>query len=328
MNKVLRVGIVGTGYAARLRAFAFAQDPRSQVVVVAGQDGDRTQGIAQAHRAEAMADWRQVAEREDVDLVVVATINALHAPIVRAALEAGKPVVVEYPLALSYAEGQSLLSLAQTQGVMLHVEHIEQLGGLHQAFLAYLPRVGRVEGVHYTTLAAKTPPPRRWSYHLPSLGFPLIAALSRIHRLTHALGPVAQVSCQGQLWPSEAKDYFTSCYYEAQLEFVSGVRGEVTYGKGEVITQDERRLWVVGDRGELRFEGERGELRSADGSEAIAVTPRRGLFALDTAMVLGHLLEGSRLYVSPKESLYALRVAEAAQESVRLGRAVEVGIGV
>ena len=58
-----------------------------------------------------------------VDLVVLATPNALHAPQARAALEAGKAVVVDKPFALSLAEARELAACAEARDLLLSVFH-------------------------------------------------------------------------------------------------------------------------------------------------------------------------------------------------------------
>ncbi|MDB9457758.1 Gfo/Idh/MocA family oxidoreductase, partial [Dolichospermum circinale CS-545/17] len=87
----LRVGLVGTGYAAKLRAEALRQDPRSDLIAIAGNP-QRTTILAQEYAIEAMSSWQQLVEREDLDLVVLCTINQDHGKIARAALERGKHV--------------------------------------------------------------------------------------------------------------------------------------------------------------------------------------------------------------------------------------------
>ena len=65
----------------------------------------------------------------DVDLVVIATPNALHEPLARAALEAGKHVLVDKPLALSTRGIDSLVALARRQGRQLEVFHNRRRDG-------------------------------------------------------------------------------------------------------------------------------------------------------------------------------------------------------
>jgi biliverdin reductase len=54
---------------------------------------------------------------------------------------------------------------------------------------------------------------------------------------------------------------------------------------------------------------------------------RRGLFAQDTQQVLDALTTGAPLYVTPHDSLYALRVGAAAQQAAATGQAIAVGNG-
>jgi biliverdin reductase len=72
---VVKVGLVGTGYAAKRRAEAFQNDARSQLVAVAGHTPDKTQAFAQSYSAEASPSWSELIARSDLDLIVVANVN-------------------------------------------------------------------------------------------------------------------------------------------------------------------------------------------------------------------------------------------------------------
>ncbi|HBY77829.1 MAG TPA: glycosyl transferase family 2, partial [Cyanobacteria bacterium UBA11148] len=133
MTDIIRAGIIGTGYAATQRALTLQVDERSQLVVFSGHTPEKTQEFAQLHETIAVESWQQIVEHPDVDLVFICTINRDHGAIARAALEVGKHIVLEYPISLDPQEAESLIALAQTKGKLLHVEHIELLGGLHQA---------------------------------------------------------------------------------------------------------------------------------------------------------------------------------------------------
>lgn len=89
-----------------------------------------------------------------------------------------------------------------------------------------------------------------------------------------------------------------------------------------MLWQAERKFEVHGEQGGLIFEGDQGQLVQTDGTTPIEVGSRRGLFAKDTGMVIDHLTKGTPLYVSPTESLYALKVADAARRSAETGQTV------
>jgi biliverdin reductase len=320
-----QVGLVGTGYAAKARAATLATDERSRLVAVTGHDPTRRQEFAEEFSVEAISNWRDLVQRSDLDLVIISTINRDHGAIARAALEAGKHVVVEYPLALGVAEATELVSLAQQQQRLLHVEHIELLSGIHLAAQAALSEIGNPFYVRYANLNPQRPAPPKWTYDSELFGFPLIGALSRIHRLTDLFGPVKTVYCQARFWgQSGLPSPYTACLCSAQLRFASGLIADLSYGKGDALWQAERTLTIHGEQGAIAIDGSEGTLILDGETRALDMGSRRGLFAKDTAMVLDHLLHQAPLYVNVESSLYALKVAEAAQQSAHQGRVIEV----
>jgi biliverdin reductase len=320
----LQVGLVGTGYAAKKRAEAIQTDDRARLVAVTGNTPERTAAFSQNYGVSSIDSWLQLVNSPDLDLVIICTINREHGAIARAALEADKHVIVEYPLALNPAEAESLIALAKTKNKLLHVEHIELLGGLHQAIRQNLPEIGDVFYARYITVSPQHPAPRRWTYNYSLYGFPLTAALSRLHRFTDLFGNVASVSCRSRFWDAPEQGYYTACLCNAQLRFNNGLIGEVTYGKGETFWQGYRTFELHGERGTMIFEGEKGTLIRGEEKRAIEVGTRRGLFAKDTAMVFDRLLLNKPLYVSPESSCYALAVAEAARKSAEMGQNEQV----
>ncbi|MEL6163714.1 MAG: Gfo/Idh/MocA family oxidoreductase, partial [Cyanobacteria bacterium J06628_3] len=123
----MRVGLVGTGYAAKLRAQALLSDERTDLVAVVGNEPLKAEAFARDFQCELFGSSQQLIEQEDIDLVIVSNVNSEHGTVVRAALEANKHVVVEYPLALDLAEASELIGLAKSKNKLLHVEHIELL---------------------------------------------------------------------------------------------------------------------------------------------------------------------------------------------------------
>lgn len=320
---MIRVGIVGTGYAAKIRVQAFGDDRRSRAIKVAGRSAERTELFAQEHGLEAVEDWRSLVGDDDIDLVVVATVSCLHGDVVQAALTADKDVVVEYPLSLDAGQAEALVAIAKEKRRLLHVEHIELLGGLHQAMKVHLPRIGTPSYVNYRTINVVRSAPLKWTYRFDLFGFPFCAALSRVHRLTQLFGGVKAVDCCTRTIQNQAdSNYFSSVLSSARLQFKSGLVAEVTYGKGEGFWIGRRDVEVQGQSGALLFERNEGTLTTEAGVESIAVAPRKGLFVKDTQGVLDYLTEGTPLYVRPEDSLYALRVGDA------LRRASEDGKGV
>ncbi len=314
VSQPLRVGLVGTGYAAKMRATALKADPRSQLVAIAGRTPASTIALSQEFDITVSASWMDLVERPDLDLIMICTVNRDHGQIARHALEQGKHVVVEYPLSLDPQEAEALIILAQKHNKLLHVEHIELLGGLHNAIKASLERIGQVFHVRYVTINPQHPAPAKWTYQPSLFGFPMTGALSRLHRFTDLFGTVKTVNCRAQYWEIEP-DLYKACFCHAQLTFNHNILGESIYGKGEVFWQSDNTFTLYGEQGTLIFTPEQGQLILHDRIETIEVGSRRGLFIKDTEMVLDYLYQGTPLYISPEASLYTLKVAEAARLS-------------
>jgi biliverdin reductase len=320
----VKVGLVGTGFVAKLRAEALQSDARATLCAVVGHSPEKTQAFAQPHQAEVLSSWVDLVHRPDLDLIIISTINRDHGAIAQAALTAGKHVVVEYPLALDVGEAEKIVALARSRNLMLHIEHLELLGGVHQAFKAALPQIGSVGYARYATITPQRPVRDRWTYQPDLFGFPLMGALSRLHRLIDVFGKVKQVSCQAQTWHHRDQTAYHSSICTTQLVFETGVLAEVVYGKGEHFWHPERSLVVEGEKGALVFEGDEGVLINADGRQNLDVGARRGLFIKDTLMVLDHLTAGQPLYIEPDESLYTLKVADMAQRSAQTHEVLQI----
>ncbi|NEZ55060.1 Gfo/Idh/MocA family protein [Adonisia turfae] len=316
---VIYAAIIGTGFAARKRVEALRDIPQVHLVAVASRNFERAQRFGTEQQVTASR-IEELWHSQQLDLVFICTVNTEHGNLVNQALEHNKHVVVEYPLALNVEHATQLVSLARERKRLLHVEHIELIGGLHLAMKQHIAAVGTPHYVNYRTLAPKDPAPDKWSYCSELLGFPLMAALSRIQRLTDLLGSVAHVTCQGSVQPNSG--YFRRCLYSAQLHFHNGTLAELTYGKGEGLWRRSRYIEVRGDLGCLIFNGNHGCLVTKTGEQPIVAAPRQGLFQKDTHWIMEHLTEGKPLYVQPEESLYSLRIAAALQQAAESGQRI------
>jgi predicted dehydrogenase len=128
----VRVGLIGYGLAgAVFHAPLIASTPGLQLVSVVTGNPDRQVQARREHPGVGVLGhvselWQAAGEH---DLVVVATTNATHLPLGLAAVQAGLAVVVDKPLALTAAEGRSLVTAARERGVLLTVFHNRRWDG-------------------------------------------------------------------------------------------------------------------------------------------------------------------------------------------------------
>ncbi|MGY6530888.1 MAG: Gfo/Idh/MocA family protein [Cyanobacterium sp.] len=313
----LKVGIVGTGYAAARRAEAFNESTHTELVAVSGNTPEKTATFAQTHHLKMVSSWQDLIIDKEIDLICVSNVNYLHGQIIKEALLADKHIIVEYPLTINSNEAPELLNLAKAKRKLLHIEHIELLGGVHQAIKQYISKIGNPFLASYETILSKPKVGTHWTYNYHDYGFPLMAALSRINRFTDLFGEVETVSCNARFWDAPESGYFSSCWCQAQLMFKNQMGVNVTYGKGDKFARSGRVLTIHGDEGVLVFEGEKGKLIQGDNITELEVGSRRGLFAQDTELVLEHLLNDAPIYTTNRDSIYTLMVANAALESYK-----------
>ena len=119
MTQPLRVALVGAGGIGELRAQATAQSPDLRLVVLADLARERAETVAGRYGAEATPEAATAATRPDVDMVIVSTPPNTHAPIALAAINAGKHVLVEKPLAHTLADAEQICAAAEARGVFL-----------------------------------------------------------------------------------------------------------------------------------------------------------------------------------------------------------------
>lgn len=121
-RETVRFGFIGAGQIAHHSADIVNQHPRGRVVAVQDTDPARAALLAEKHGLAAVhADAAQVFADPEVDAVYIAVPNKFHAPLVIAALEAGKHVLIEKPLAMNAAEGAAMLEAARRAGRVLLV---------------------------------------------------------------------------------------------------------------------------------------------------------------------------------------------------------------
>lgn len=116
----LRVGVVGLGFAGRTHIKSYLDVPGVEVVAIAGLEPDLLKQVGDEHGIEHRFErWEDLLERTDLDAVSVATPTHLHAPVAIAALEKGRHVLSEKPLARSGDEAKTMVDAAVRAGRVL-----------------------------------------------------------------------------------------------------------------------------------------------------------------------------------------------------------------
>lgn len=141
----LRIGMIGTSFVSDWLCQAAAETQNCEIRAVYSRDAARGRAYAKAHQIPAaFSDKEAFLSSGDIDAVYVASPNSSHYPQTMRALEHGKHVLCEKPLAINAPQAERMLAAARKRGLVL----LEAIRPVHDPFLAvmreHLPRVGRI----------------------------------------------------------------------------------------------------------------------------------------------------------------------------------------
>jgi len=123
MGDKVRIGIIGVGQIGKHHLRQYQEIPEAEVIAVADIREDEARWVAQEFSVPYVyTDYRELLQRDDIQSVDVCLHNRLHAPVTIAALQAGKNVYCEKPMAWTYCEAREMYDTAQRLGRMLHIQ--------------------------------------------------------------------------------------------------------------------------------------------------------------------------------------------------------------
>jgi predicted dehydrogenase len=197
-EQVTRIGIVGTGVISGTYLDHLAKLPGVEVVAVADLDVTRAQAVAEKNPGIRALSSDDLLADPDVDIVLNLTIPAAHAPVHMAALQAGKHVYGEKPLAVNLAEAEPLLKVAAANNLRIGCAPDTVLGTGTQTARVALDR-GDIGVPTAATASFVTPGHELWhpapEFYYQAGGGPLLdMGPYYVTSLVTLLGPVRRVS--------------------------------------------------------------------------------------------------------------------------------------
>jgi len=120
----INVGVVGLGFGAQVCIPGFQACPDTEVIAVCSHTRAKAEAAAAQYQIpNAFDDYDTMLELDGLDVVNITTPPYLHRPMVVAALQAGKHVLCEKPMALNMAEAAEMCKLAQHKGLVGMIDH-------------------------------------------------------------------------------------------------------------------------------------------------------------------------------------------------------------
>ena len=319
----LRIGILGAGSIGRIHAEALSRHPRAAVTAVADADLARAQALAADFDARAVRDLDELL-RPGIDLLVVATPNALHADAALVALDRGIAVFSEKPMATSVEDARRVLARAEAPGAFYVVGHNRRHAPVYRTVRRLIDEGFRPLLASMKMHEGDLRSPAWVSDPAVTGGFPYENLVHFFDLMEWLVAPVAEISCLARrpFYP-DWNDFVVS------VAFTGGAIGALTASGHASWLDPAERTELVGDHVSIAVEGldrvidtagAGGERRVHEFSD-LPRPERWGFFEQDLEIV-DCLLAGAKPCFSARRALRTLEIADACLAAARDGSAV------
>lgn len=335
---MFRVAMVGAGGMATTHARCYAALPSARVVGVMDARAEAARALAEPHGAEPFNDLDAMLEATRPDIVDVCVPTPFHAEYVCQAAEARpRGIVVEKPMGRSVADCERMIAACATAGVPLFVAHVLRF---FPEFVAAREQViaGAIGEVVTVRTRRGGPFPRAWENWYGNVdwsgGIILDLVIHDLDWLRWTFGDVERVFAAGLSGKAGAGERIERDYALITLRFRSGALGHVegTWADpgGFKVTFE-----VAGTEGLLEYNHNQPSSppfvaavqRGAEAGPGVPV-PESPVAVSPYQAELDHFLTsltlGTTPRVSPRDGLEAVRLALAANESIRTGEPVSL----
>lgn len=256
------IALVGCGYVADFYMESIPLHADLEVVGVSDRDAARATAFADYHRVRRFAHLDELLGDPAVEIIVNLTNPASHYAVSRAALDAGRHVYTEKPLAMSFHEAADLRHLADSAGLVLAGAPCSVMGESAQTMWKQLragsigrPRLayadlddGPVHRMNYREWRSASGAPWPWRHEFAT-GSVMEHAAYAVSWLVAFFGPALRLtSFAATLVPDRTLDGHAKDFGVACLEFERGVVARLTTG---TFAPRNRALRVFGDDGAL-----------------------------------------------------------------------------
>ena len=311
----LRVGVAGAGYFGRFHALKVAASRRAALSGVYDLSADRAEVVAREAGSVAMGFEQLVAAS---DAIVVAAPAEVHFKLAGAALQAGRHVLVEKPIAATLAEADRLAAMAMERNLVLQVGHLLRYSAEHKAISERMRRPLYLDCVR---IAPFKPRGTDVSVILDLMIHDLDLVLALVD------SPIAHVDAVGAPVASAHEDIAN-----ARVRFENGCVATITASRISLKTERKMRLFSqegymsvdFGARKLMMIGRERGfPIPGTNGGrmEEISWKEHDALEA-EHAAFAASILDGAPIVVDAQAGRRALAAALAVTESMSASRAV------
>jgi len=339
----LRFGLIGYGAWGKCHAAAIRATPGAQLAAIAARS-EQTRGEAQGDHPEAavFADYRELLERGNVDVVDIVLPSHLHHEAASAVLSAPKHLLLEKPMCLSREECGDLIELARSKKVVLAVGHELRLSSLWGRVKQLIDE-GFIGTPQYVLVELSRNPYRfgaqGWRYDIQKVGNWVLEEpihffdLARWY-LQEAGDPISVYAAANSRQKNhpELQDNFSAIvkHRGGAYAVVSQTLSAFEHHQTVKVSGTRGALWASWSGAMDRTRKPTFSLRAFNGEQVTTVPIERAageLFELEDemGMMVAAVRAGGPIACSGEDGRWSVAICLAAQQSVDAGREVAIG---
>ena len=276
------IGIIGTGFARSTQIPGFRACEGARVVAIASGHRENAERVALEFGIENVADdWREVVARDDVNLVSIVTPPVTHPEMTLAALDAGKAVLCEKPMAMNAEESDAMRRRAEEVGALALIDHELRFlpGRLKAREIIHSGKIGEVRHAKLLFRSdSRATSDRKWDWWsdaesgggaLGAIGSHAVDAFRWLlgAEVSHVFGSLSTHVAEredkktGELRRVTTDDEANLILRFEETDLTAGATATISLSVVEA-GRPEHRLEIFGSKGALRIE-ESGELMRA-----------------------------------------------------------------
>ena len=341
-HPAIRFGLIGFGAWGGHHAAAIQKTAGAELAAITARSEETCQAARDAYPdAEIFSDYRQMLEQTDLEVVDVVVPSHLHHPIATAALEAGRHLLLEKPMALSVAHCDELIEAARKRERLLAVGHELRLSSLWSR-VHQLVQEGFVGDPQYVLVELSRHPYRLgadgWRYDIDRVGNWILEEPIHFFDLARwYLEPAgdpqtvyATANSRQQDHP-ELQDNFSAIvrFNGGEYAVISQTLSAFEHHQSVKLTGTKGALWAGWSGAQDRTRRPTFFLKAYDGEkvEELPITKMTGeVFELEEQMemMVRAIGDGAPLAATGEDGKWSVALCLAAQESVDSGMPVRL----
>jgi len=322
----INIGFIGAGFIAGVHSGILARDERVKVSTVHDLIPERAQQLARAHDATVVSSAEEVIENSEA--VFITTPNTQHVPLSLAAIDAGKHVFCEKPLATTIPEAQTVFEKTQTSKAVFQIGHNRRFAPVYATLKRLVSQTHEPHSAHVKMNRGELLKPEWTGDPKVTGGFLYETPIHMFDMMRFLFGEIESLQAIGS-----SHEYSEIDDFSVLLRFANGMhatlataadaswlfpfeRVEVFCHHATLVTREmESLVWSSSVEGHFS-------------SESMQQTPREekwGYVQEDRAFV-DSIVNNSPPLVTSFDGLKSVEIANAVYESVRSGAPVQMNL--